>query len=90
MSSPISNTFDFNSLVHPQANRLTAEFNQLRVRMEGIAKAVPDDREDLFQEKEEWLREWRDVTVSSSFSVILLYADSCSGRPRCTIADRTR
>jgi hypothetical protein len=48
MSSPTSNTFDFNSLIHPQANRLTAEFNQLRVRMEGIAKAVPNDREDLF------------------------------------------
>ncbi|KAG2742561.1 hypothetical protein P692DRAFT_20879727, partial [Suillus brevipes Sb2] len=62
MSSPTSNSFDFTSFIHPEANRLTTEFNQLRVRVEAVAKSAPNDREELFQEKEEWLREWRDVT----------------------------
>jgi hypothetical protein len=71
MSSPTSNSFDFTSFIHPEANCLTTEFNQLRV--EAVAKSAPDDREELFQEKEEWLREWREVAVSMFFlSVISL------------------
>ncbi|KAG2737353.1 hypothetical protein P692DRAFT_20883660 [Suillus brevipes Sb2] len=57
MSSPTSNSFDFTSFIHPEANRLTTEFNQLRVRVEAVAKSAPNDREELFQEKEEWLRD---------------------------------
>ncbi|KAG1853462.1 hypothetical protein DFJ58DRAFT_728217 [Suillus subalutaceus] len=51
-------SFDFTAVANPHAERLQRAFGELRLKMVNLANAVPDDRPDLMQRKEEWSRDW--------------------------------
>lgn len=50
--------------VNPAADRLQRDFMALRPELQALAKVAPDDKEELFTEKEDWCRRWQDLTVS--------------------------
>ncbi|KAG1734184.1 hypothetical protein EDD22DRAFT_852531 [Suillus occidentalis] len=47
--------------VNPAANHLQCEFLALCSKLDAAAKVIPNDKEKLFQEKEDWCHKWQDV-----------------------------
>ncbi|KAG1745059.1 uncharacterized protein EDB91DRAFT_1080567 [Suillus paluster] len=43
--------------------RIRCEFNAIRERLAGVAKSVPDNKDELLEEKEDWMRVWVDLTT---------------------------
>ncbi|KAG0691543.1 hypothetical protein DFH29DRAFT_1010806 [Suillus ampliporus] len=45
------------------------QFNAIREKLVGVAKSVPDDKDELLEEKEDWMRIWVDLTTRLSACV---------------------
>ena len=56
--------FDSTDTLSPEAESLQRGFSNLREKLAAEAKCVPDDREDLILEKEEWCQRWNKISVS--------------------------
>ncbi|KAG1722817.1 hypothetical protein EDB19DRAFT_1766293 [Suillus lakei] len=61
--------FDSADTLSPEAESLQRGFSDLREKLAAEAKCVPDDREDLILEKEEWCRRWN--KISSDIGLIM-------------------
>ncbi|KAG1719986.1 hypothetical protein EDB19DRAFT_1779771 [Suillus lakei] len=61
--------FDSADTLSPEAESLQRGFSNLREKLVAEAKCVPDDREDLILEKEEWCRRWN--KISSNIGLIM-------------------
>ncbi|KAG1742057.1 hypothetical protein EDB19DRAFT_1703747 [Suillus lakei] len=57
--------FDSADTLSPEAESLQRGFSDLRDKLAAEAKCVPDDREDLILEKEEWCRRWNKISGSA-------------------------
>ncbi|KAG1728122.1 hypothetical protein EDB19DRAFT_1748199, partial [Suillus lakei] len=61
--------FDSTDTLSPEAESLQRGFSDLREKLAAEAKCVPDDREDLLLEKQEWCRRWN--KISSDIGLIM-------------------
>ncbi|KAG2351482.1 hypothetical protein BDR07DRAFT_1385886 [Suillus spraguei] len=50
--------FDFGSDISPEAVLLIEKFVALHMKIEALTKCIPDDHEDLAEEKRQWMNKW--------------------------------
>ncbi|KAG2351784.1 hypothetical protein BDR07DRAFT_1489168 [Suillus spraguei] len=57
--------FDFGSDISPEAVLLIEKFVALHMKIEALTKCIPDDHEDLAEEKRQWMNKWTLATEAS-------------------------
>ncbi|KIK38284.1 hypothetical protein CY34DRAFT_15137 [Suillus luteus UH-Slu-Lm8-n1] len=53
--------FSFDEPINPAADHLQREFLALHPKLDALTKVIPDDKEELFTEKEDWCHMWQDL-----------------------------
>ncbi|KAG1862630.1 hypothetical protein F4604DRAFT_2030571 [Suillus subluteus] len=51
-------SFTFSEVVNPNVDKLQQAFADLRLKLAHLVEAIPEDRPELIQQKEEWVRDW--------------------------------
>ncbi|KAG1882567.1 hypothetical protein F4604DRAFT_1678100 [Suillus subluteus] len=63
---PITSSFTFSEVVNPNVDKLQCAFADLRLKLGHLVTAIPEDRLELIQRKEEWLRDWNKLVELSN------------------------